>query len=194
MNDAPPNQPLSKYGGASPSNTAAANRSLATAAQRKDFQNTNSTPNSENIAKAVGDKAAIATITGRTLMPKSTTDSELNASLDAYEKSVSNDTISSPEEKTATLDRIRKYRQDPKHREILRISQNNNNENSLTAVTEQLKVYTKQSIISALFENKMKDGPGKTSQRPKSFGKGGKSGTEQTQARREGKRQAQEHD
>jgi hypothetical protein len=55
---------------------------------------------------------------------------------------------------------------------------------------EQIKTQTKQNIINALLEGKMKDGPGKTSQRPKSWNKGTKSGSEKRKMREEGKRQS----
>jgi len=56
---------------------------------------------------------------------------------------------------------------------------------------ENIKKAVKQSIVqNFMAEAKMKDGPGKTSQRPKSWNKGTKSGSEKRKMREEGKRQS----
>lgn len=60
------------------------------------------------------------------------------------------------------------------------------------SVKEEVQQLTRQNIISNLLETKMKDGPGKTSQRPKSWDKGTKSGSEKRKMREQGKREARE--
>ena len=58
---------------------------------------------------------------------------------------------------------------------------------------ENIKKAVKQSIVqNFMAEAKMKDGPGKTSQRPKSWDKGTKSGSEKRKMREQGKREARE--
>jgi hypothetical protein len=59
-------------------------------------------------------------------------------------------------------------------------------------VKEEIQHLTKQNIISNILESKMKDGPGKTSQRPKSWDKGTKAGSEKRKMREQGKREARE--
>jgi hypothetical protein len=59
-------------------------------------------------------------------------------------------------------------------------------------VKEEIQQLTKQNIVSNILESKMKDGPGKTSQRPKSWDKGTKSGSEKRKMREQGKREARE--
>jgi hypothetical protein len=59
-------------------------------------------------------------------------------------------------------------------------------------VKEEIQHLTKQNIVSNILESKMKDGPGKTSQRPKSWDKGTKSGSEKRKMREQGKREARE--
>ena len=60
------------------------------------------------------------------------------------------------------------------------------------SVKEEVQQLTRQNIISNLLETKMKDGPGKTSQRPKSWDKGTKSGSEKRKMREQGKREARD--
>jgi len=58
---------------------------------------------------------------------------------------------------------------------------------------ENIKKNIKQSIVqNFIAEAKMKDGPGKTSQRPKSWDKGIKAGSEKRKMREQGKREARD--
>ena len=187
--------------------------SMNLTAQRKDLDPNKSIAsqmpaNSDKTARAIGDKAAMARLTDKPLMPLSTSDKELDDMLDRYEKNTQNATAIPPKDKKDTLERIKGYRTIPAERERLRLSQNDKNESDSVAVAEsftksyclkeQIKQTTKQRIIEALLEGKNKPQfekrEGNLSQRPKQFGKGGKAGTERTQDRREGKREAQDHD
>lgn len=71
------------------------------------------------------------------------------------------------------------------------------NENTVTEESyspmDNIKQAIKKSIVqNFMAEAKMKDGPGKTSQRPKSWNKGTKSGSEKRKMREQGKREARE--
>jgi len=63
---------------------------------------------------------------------------------------------------------------------------------SWSSVKEEVQQLTKDNIVTNILESKMKDGPGKTSQRPKSWNKGTKSGSEKRKMREEGKREVRD--
>jgi len=65
-------------------------------------------------------------------------------------------------------------------------------ETEMDNTIKSIQELTKQNIVSNLLEGKMKGGPGKASQRPKSWNKGTKSGSETRKMREEGKREARE--